>query len=230
MQESTSASGRRLELTADGSHTLFVPALDEHYHSVNGAVAESRHIFIEAGWKAIGKASVRMLEIGFGTGLNAFLTLLETQNSPRRADYFTVERDPLEDALVRQLNYPARIDPENESLFYALHAAPWGRPHPVGDRFSLHKIRGDANAVALPGRIDLIYFDAFAPDKQPDLWNRPLFDALYRLTEPGGVLVTYCAKGIVRRMLQDAGYDVERLPGPPGKREMLRARKKDERR
>lgn len=216
---------RQLQVTADGSHTLFVPSLDEHYHSVNGAIQESRHVFIEAGWKQVCKELVQLLEIGFGTGLNAFLTLLEAEASGKKVTYYTVERYPLEEELTGLLNYPDVLAPGRDSWFRALHLAPWDTPVPVTPCFTLHKIAGDSNACPLPSGLDLIYFDAFAPDKQPGIWNPEIFARLYRHTAAGGILTTYCAKGAVRRMMQAAGYVVERIPGPAGKREMLRARK-----
>lgn len=216
---------RELQLTADGSHTLFLPGMDEHYHSVNGAVQESRHIFIDAGMKEAVKDELQVLEIGFGTGLNAFLTLLEAETSGKRVIYHTVELYPLQPELVRALNYPAVICPEKESLFYALHESPWDQPVEIIPYFTLYKIEGDSNTCRLPEAADLIYFDAFAPDKQPGMWHQEIFNKLYSHTAENGILTTYCAKGVVRRMMQEAGYTVERIPGPPGKREMLRARK-----
>lgn len=219
-----------LETTADGSHTFYLPALDEHYHSVNGALRESRHVFIEAGWEqrlSAGNvpAGIRLLEIGFGTGLNAFLTMLQADSARQCATFYSIERYPLDDEAVQTLNYADLAAPGRREAFRALHRAPWNRPVRITPFFILHKLSADCNTCPLPGPFDLIYFDAFAPDKQPEMWNQPLFDTLFRHTAEGGILTTYCAKGAVRRMLQAAGYRVERLPGPPGKREMLRAQK-----
>ncbi|MBC8616623.1 tRNA (5-methylaminomethyl-2-thiouridine)(34)-methyltransferase MnmD [Parabacteroides faecis] len=214
---------RELQETADGSHTLFIPEMDEHYHSVNGAVQESRHVFIEAGLHRQEKKDITVFEVGFGTGLNAYLTLLAAENEDRSVDYFSVELYPLDPALVRALNYGDMICPEKKMLFTALHSAAWNEPVKITDHFTLHKIQGDNNSCTLPEDMDLIYFDAFAPDKQPEMWSQEIFDRLYAHTSEGGILTTYCAKGVVRRMMQKAGYSVERIPGPPGKREMLRA-------
>lgn len=223
-----------LETTADGSHTFYLPALDEHYHSVNGALRESLHVFIEAGWKqrlSCGSVLpvVRMLEIGFGTGLNAFLTLLEADAARQPVLFHTIERYPLGDEAVQALNYAELAAPARREAFLSLHGALWNRPARITPFFTLHKLSADCLTCTLPGTFDLIYFDAFAPDKQPEMWNQPLFDTLFRHTADGGILTTYCAKGAVRRMLQAAGYRVERLPGPPGKREMLRAQKDEAR-
>jgi tRNA U34 5-methylaminomethyl-2-thiouridine-forming methyltransferase MnmC len=216
-----------MEMTADGSHTLYVPEMDEHYHSVNGAIQESRHVFIEAGLHQVRKEKVRVLEIGFGTGLNALLTLADTENGRgREVDYFAVERYPLSLKVVRTLNYGALACPGREELFLALHTAAWDEAVALSGRFMLRKMLGDSLTIPLPDGIDLVYFDAFAPDKQPEMWSLPVFHTLYRLMADEGVLTTYCAKGSVRRMMKEAGYSVERIPGPPGKREMLRATKK----
>lgn len=211
-----------MQLTADGSHTLFVPAMAEHYHSVNGAVQESLHVFIDAGLRQVQKEEIRILEIGFGTGLNAFLTLRERRG---KVVYHSVELYPLEPAYTDALNYGEVVWPERKELFEALHRAPWNRPAEITDGFILHKIAGDSRIVPLPREIDLIYFDAFAPEKQPEMWTPEFFGKLYASAAPGGVLVTYCAKGEVRRGLQAAGFGMERLPGPPGKRHMLFGRK-----
>lgn len=213
---------RELQLTADGSHTLFLPEMDEHYHSINGAVQESLHVFIGAGLHQVEKDTVRVFEVGFGTGLNAFLTLQETlAKESLKVDYYAVERFPLAMDIIKQLNYGA----SHPELFEKLHEVDWGSLQPITTRFALFKLLGDSNTCLLPEGIDLVYFDAFAPDKQPEMWNQEIFDKLYSHMNPGGILTTYCAKGIVRRMMQKAGYTVERIPGPPGKREMLRARK-----
>lgn len=225
-QETENNGIRQLQITADGSHTLFIPEIEEHYHSINGAIQESRHVFINAGWKQILKEEIRILEIGFGTGLNAFLTLLETLGTTKKVIYYSVELYPLERNLIEALNYPEIICPDKQALFYALHHAPWNCLTPITSTFAIDKIKGDSNTCELPKAIDLVYFDAFAPDKQPEMWNQEIFDKLYAHTTPRGILTTYCAKGSVRRMMQAAGYVAERIPGPPGKREMLRASKK----
>jgi tRNA U34 5-methylaminomethyl-2-thiouridine-forming methyltransferase MnmC len=211
----------QIQLTADGSHTLFIPGMDEHYHSVNGAIQESCHVFIKAGLQRM-KNSVRILEIGFGTGLNAFLTLLNTDIP---VEYYTIELYPLSFDMVCSLNYGQILCPGKEELFLSLHTAAWDTPVHITDLFTLHKIQGDSNTCALPEGIGLVYFDAFAPGKQPGMWNQAIFNKLYQSMIQNGILTTYCAKGSVRRMMQEAGYSVERIPGPPGKREMLRATK-----
>lgn len=217
---------RLLQTTADGSHTLYLPAMDEHYHSVNGAIGESEHIFVNAGLRSLAQKEICILEIGFGTGLNAFLTLREAMTDPAwRIVYYAVELYPLPFELATRLNYAGLAWPEGESLFLDLHRAEWEKPTQITDRFVLHKIEGDANRVSLPDGIDLVYMDAFAPEKQPEMWNATLYRRLVEAMLPGSTLVTYCAKGDVRRGLRDAGLLMERLPGPPGKRHILRGKR-----
>ncbi|MDH6312210.1 tRNA U34 5-methylaminomethyl-2-thiouridine-forming methyltransferase MnmC [Parabacteroides sp. PFB2-10] len=216
---------RILTKTEDGSHTLFIPSMNEHYHSTKGAIQESTHVFIQAGWQAMPQQRIRILEIGFGTGLNAFLTLCEADKSEKEIDYYAIERFPLEESLIEELNYANAVAPQKKDLFISLHRAHWGEAVAITDRFSLYKMEGDINSCQLPEGIDLIFFDAFAPEKQPEMWNLPLFEKLYASASPGAIFVTYCAKGEVRRNLQTAGFQMERLPGPPGKRHMLRGKK-----
>lgn len=214
---------RELQVTADGSHTFFIPEMDEHYHSVNGAIQEALHVFLRAGFDLMTSTSFHVLEFGFGTGLNAWLTLLEAEKKWCKVQYTTIEKYPLEWQMAAQLNYADLWQPEAEEDFLRLHRAPWNESVEITPGFCLHKILGDYQDSKWPDGVDLVYFDAFAPDKQPEVWNQSLFDRIYRSMNEGGVLVTYCAKGAVRRMWQAAGFSVERIPGPPGKREMLRA-------
>lgn len=215
-----------LERTADGSYTLYVPELDEHYHSVKGALTESQHIFIEMGLKHSPAPEPRILEIGLGTGLNAFLTLIAAEEMQRKVHYTGIERYPLAEETLRQLDYPGIIGKKHEEDYYAIHQAPWEKETNLSPWFTLHKIEGDFTRHTFQKGYDIIYFDAFAPEKQPEMWEQALFNTLYNVLNEGGILTTYCAKGVVRRMLQTAGFTVERLPGPPGgKREILRATK-----
>ena len=214
----------KLEQTADGSYTLYVPELDEHYHSVKGALTESQHIFIDMGLKHSSVTAPHILEIGLGTGLNCVLTLLEAKESQRHVHYTGIERYPLNEEIIRKLNYPSIIGKECEEDYFAIHQAPWEEDVCLSPWFTLHKMEGDFTHCSFEQKYDIIYFDAFAPEKQPEMWEQSLFDNLYQVLNEGGILTTYCAKGVVRRMLQTAGFKVERLPGPPGgKREILRA-------
>lgn len=213
------------EITEDGSHTLFVPSLNEHYHSTHGAVQESQHVYIGAGLNACAKERINVLEIGFGTGLNAFLTMLEAEKTGRNTVYTSLELFPIAPSDAAKLNYADLVAPLQKENFYKLHAAPWETEVAITRRFSLRKHVTDFSNPANfrpANKFDVIFFDAFAPEKQPEMWTQEIFDAIYALCASDAVLTTYCAKGSVRRMLQSAGFTLERLAGPPGKREVLR--------
>lgn len=206
-----------IELTADGSHTIYVPDLDEHYHSVNGAVQEAMHVYIRAGLQACSLPEVSVLEIGFGTGLNAMLSARDAAERSISLRYTSIEKYPLTKEVYENLNYEVQ----------ALHTLAWNEWTKVSPSFSLYKMEADICSCSFPDRYDVVYYDAFGPDKQPNVWSQEIFDRIVAAMNPGGVLTTYCAKGEVRRMLQRAGLTVERLQGPPGKREMLRGKKSE---
>lgn len=214
-----------LMITEDGSHTLFVPAIDECYHSTHGAVQESMHIFIEAALKQCVKKEIRVLEIGFGTGLNAFLTMVEAERSDKKIHFSTLEKYPVEIVKALQLNYPEAILDGNRNSFEALHTSVWGEEVQIGSNFWLTKIEADFTQFNFTEMFDVVYFDAFSPEKQPEMWSQELFEKIFIQCNTGVVLTTYCAKGVVRRAMQSAGFQVERLPGPPGKRQILRSLK-----
>ena len=212
--------------TEDGSHSLYVPHLNEHYHSTHGAIQESLHVYINTGFAACQLQQINVLEIGFGTGLNAFLTLLEAEQTNKHVHYTSLELYPLAMERAKQLNYAQQLtDDQKAPLFLSLHKATWNETIEITPSFTLHKTDIDfsnPNNLKTDTRFDVIYFDAFAPEKQPEMWTQPIFDKLFSLCNPQAIISTYCAKGVVRRMLQSAGFTVERLPGPPGKREILR--------
>ena len=208
-----------VETTADGSHTLFLAEMDEHYHSVNGAIQESNHVYIDAGFNQCRKEEViYVLELGFGTGLNALLTALQAEQRGVQVFYTGLEKFPLPQTITEQLNYSEA----DKALYQTLLQADWETPVQVNPYFNLHKIQTDFNDFDFSGKYDVVYYDAFAPDKQPEVWSQELFDTIYNSMNPEGILTTYCAKGNIRRMMQQSGFTVERIPGPPGKREMLR--------
>jgi tRNA U34 5-methylaminomethyl-2-thiouridine-forming methyltransferase MnmC len=213
-----------LKITEDGSHTLFVPEIDECYHSSHGAVQESRHIFIEAALKQCTKNELVVLEVGFGTGLNAFLALLDAENSGRRIRFISLEKYPVGLETALQLNFAQELG-EDKALFDKLHRAEWNKPVEITPRFVLEKIEADFTQFQHSTNYDVVFFDAFSPEKQPEMWSEEQFGKIYKHCNADAVLTTYCAKGIVRRAMQAVGFVVERLPGPPGKREILRATK-----
>jgi tRNA U34 5-methylaminomethyl-2-thiouridine-forming methyltransferase MnmC len=230
---------REIQMTEDGSHTVRLVELEECYHSTHGAIQESMHIFIRTGlfrFLPAGaiplKPRVHVLEIGFGTGLNAFLTLLEAEKHNTPIHYTSLELHPLTEEEALPLNYPEALgkhddDPfrKKRQSFEQLHRSPWEKTSPITPHFTLHKIKADFTGYNLPGLYDVIHFDAFSPEKQPEMWTEAGFRKIYNHATAGAVLTTYCAKGNVRRALQAAGFTVERLPGPPGKREILCATK-----
>ncbi len=210
-------------LTADGSQTIRDNTLDTTYHSTNGAVTESMHVFVEAGLKHViakGVSKIRILEMGFGTGLNAFLSYLETRNSLLEVEYFGIEANPLPHSIVDELVYSKFLDvgPEDK-IFRKMHiASSWTEKH-----FTFEILHGNIEDLELPMGNVLIFYDAFGPADQSEMWNLDILGKIVRSMAPGGVLVTYCAQGQFKRNLKKLGCVVESLPGPPGKREMIRA-------
>lgn len=210
--------------SGDGSHTLYHSALDETYHSTHGALTESRHVFIRHGLlpAAEGRPEVAVLEIGFGTGLNALLSLEQALQGTCTVHYHTLETYPLPPDLVANLNYGQYFSGELADLFTALHEAPWGETVRISERFHLTKHCVALQDFAPTVAFDVVYFDAFAPRKQPDMWEMDALERAVRPLREGGIFVTYCATGQLRRHLKALGLRVEKLPGPPGKREMTR--------
>lgn len=216
---------RKIIVTEDGSHSLFIPEMGENYHSVHGAIQESVHVFINAGLKHCEKENINILEIGFGTGLNALLTLKEALASGKMIYYTGIEKYPLEKEEYEMLNYGEILGGEMNKYFSDMHKFDWGIDVEISKKFALKKIKADLTTLIFEkeASYDLVYFDAFAPNKQPGMWNTEIYSKIFEKCNAGAVFVTYCAKGIVRRELQSVGFKVERLKGPPGKFEMLRA-------
>lgn len=214
---------RELVLTSDGSHSLFVPELNEHYHSVHGALQESQYVFIQKGLEFFPSSKkLSILEVGLGTGLNLWLTFLAARDREATIAYTGLEAFPLSDAEWEPLNYAQQLG-KAAPEFTMLHRLPWNEQVEVEGGFEVLKQIGTLQLTPLGGPFDLVYFDAFAPSVQPELWELPVLQRVVEALAPGGLFVTYCAKGQLRRDLQTLGLQVERLPGPPGKREMLRA-------
>lgn len=214
-----------LRKTADGSATYYLPDMDEQYHSMNGAVTESRHVFLDMGFEYHQAQNPVIFEVGFGTGLNTLLTAYRAHASRRKVHYVTIEKYPLAIQLIRDLHYGRLFGDEGIQTFGLIHECEWGKPVKITPFFELRKLKGDFTSEEweLPVECDLVYFDAFGPDKQPEMWTQECIDKVYNRLKPGGVFVTYSAKGAVRRRLQAAGFRTEKLVGPPGKKEMLRA-------
>jgi len=211
-----------LIITEDGSNSLYVPEIDECYHSSHGAVQESRHIFIEAGLKQCPKDEICILEVGFGTGLNALLALVEAERSGKKIRYITLEKYPVSFEKAQLLNYPELVYAD-KILFEAMHSCEWNQSTQITPSFVLEKYETDFTEFIHTANYDVIFFDAFSPEKQPEMWSQDMFEKIFQHCNPNAILTTYCAKGVVRRAMQSAGFVVERLPGPPGKREILRA-------
>jgi len=222
----------KLLLTEDGSHTLYHAELNETYHSRHGAVQESQHIFIKNGLDHFINqnpeiAELNLLEVGLGTGLNAFLTYLCSQKNPQlKINYIALEAYPAETEITKKLNYAEVLDqPKAQSIFSDIHICSWDEKHDFSENFSFIKHKTKLQDFSSEQLFDVVYFDAFAPQTQPELWTAEIFGNLYKYMAKNALLTTYCAKGQVRRNMQAAGFGVERLAGPPGKREILRAKK-----
>ena len=219
---------REIIITKDGSSTIHIPEWNEQYHSKYGAIQESKHVFIEKGlyyYLQNNTTSVlNILEIGFGTGLNAIITLLESNRLQQSIQYTGVEAYPVEMLEIKKLNYSVQLNCSKKD-YESLHQSQWEKKIVFDQFFSLEKRKQLFSEIVDKNRYHIIYFDAFGARVQPDLWTEHIFIKMYDALILGGVLVTYSAKGSVRRAMQSSGFLVERLPGPRGKREMLRATK-----
>lgn len=218
----------QIRQTRDGSHTLWVSSLNESYHSMHGALTESRHVFIDHGINYLCQVSnnpeINILEVGFGTGLNALLTCQYSQEQKQRIKYTTLEPFPLSWELVSRLNYASLIShPQSLFWFQELHITDWEQIEWLSPYFSILKRKEKIQEHSPPEKYQICFFDAFAPGKQPELWDMRLLQVLKRMLNENGVVVSYCAQGQFKRDLRTLGFAVESLPGPPGKKEMTRA-------
>lgn len=218
---------REIIETGDGSNTIYIPEWNEHYHSSHGAIQEAQHVFIENGFKQFTEDCLTILEMGFGTGLNALLTFHESEKRAQYVHYIGLEAFPPSEAEWKAMNYQKQVNFEEVAEIYEkLHTSAWGKMISLNEFFVLEKRNEKLQNLKLSdSSIDLIYYDAFGPRVQEELWSLEIFEKLFKMLKSGGFLVTYCAKGQVKRDLKKAGFIVESLPGPPGKREMTRARK-----
>ncbi len=212
-------------ITSDGSTSIHIPEWNEQYHSKHGAIQEAYHVFIKAGLDNFkDKSSVSVLEIGFGTGLNAFITFLESKKRNLIVDYIGVEKFPITTKDASKLNYVKQLKAtEFNEIFKQLHQIPWEEKIALTNNFTLTKRKQDFKEIKDTEIVNLIYFDAFGARVQPELWTETIFKKMYQALKKDGILVTYSAKGSVRRAMLSAGFKVEKIPGPKGKREMLRA-------
>lgn len=218
-------------ITKDGSHTISVPEMNVTYHSVHGAIQESEHVFIKAGLLDSGIFDYigvhQVLEIGFGTGLNALLTLIEADKHKNRIYYTAIEPFPLDEPLIAQLNYCEHLNlPHYQRLFEKMHQCGREEIYEITQHFRLTKHNTTLQKFSTDEAYSIVYYDAFAPAAQPELWTKEIFEKLYSMISEGGLLVTYCSKGDVQRAMKAAGFTIEKIPGPPGKREMIRAVKR----
>ncbi len=213
--------------TGDGSHSVYAEKFGEPYHSRHGAIQESNHVFIESGLSFINKnkSEINIFEMGYGTGLNGVLTSIYARENKIKVNYQAIEKFPLSEEKIASLNYFELLD-ISQTFYLEHHKNQEGINKNIHSHFHLELQEGDLNEIELPStHFDLIYFDAFAPAAQPELWTEAVFAKLFRCLKPGGILTTYCAKGIVKRAMKAAGFIVEGIPGPPGKREMTRCLK-----
>lgn len=217
-----------LFVTQDGSHSLHSDQYGVSYHSKYGAITETQHVFINAGLrhKSANLKKLSVLEIGFGTGLNAYMTLLESVNSDLQIEYVTYEAFPISMTQVKELNYTEQLQSKFHPSFEEMHLVPSGKKTELLPSFLFQKFIASFEEINYQNQFDVIYFDAFAPTSQPELWEAPMLQKMYEALKSGGVLTTYCAKGVVKRTLKAIGFAIEAIPGPPGKREMTRAVKK----
>ncbi|MBK7149690.1 MAG: tRNA (5-methylaminomethyl-2-thiouridine)(34)-methyltransferase MnmD [Bacteroidetes bacterium] len=219
--------------TADGSHTLFSEVFNEVYHSRHGSIQESNHVFIDSGLKYFieqnnPRKPISVLEIGFGTGLNALLTMLHAEKNEVSIHYTTLEAHPVDISIVKQLNYTDLLGFEYcYGPYHTLHLCRWEEMHQVTPFFAFHKKQSKIEDVHLDTEYDIVFFDAFAPTHQPEIWSKEIFTKLYDAMSPNGILVTYCSKSIAQKAMREAGFVIEKPVGPWGKREMIRAHKRN---
>ena len=218
---------RQLLLTEDGSHTLFIPELNETYHSTHGAIQESNHVFIKEGLKYyLSDKSVDELwifEVGFGTGLNALLTAIFAEQNNTNIIYDAIEAFPLEATELKDLNYTYQIKSQSAAIIFSkMHTTKWNELMPISNNFKIKKIHRQIQDYHLSGRYDICYFDAFAPSKQPEMWEKSTLEKIYHSLKTDGIFVTYSAQGQLKRNLKAIGFEVHTIEGPPGKYEMVR--------
>lgn len=214
---------REIIITSDGSTSIHLPEWEESYHSKHGAIQEAQHVFIKNGLSLCKGQSVSVLEIGFGTGLNAFITFLETLKTNQFVDYVGVEGYPISPEEVVQMNYVNQLNANQfESEFKMMHTSDWEKNVTISETFRLTKRKQLFNEINDKNQFDIIYFDAFGYRVQPELWSVEIFTKMFEALKSDGILVTYACRGPIKNAMKEAGFQIEKLAGPPGKREMLR--------
>lgn len=215
---------REIIKTDDGSVTIHIPEMDECYHSKFGAIQEAEHVYIQNGLALFNGRDISILECGFGTGLNAFMTFLEAHKANQKINYTGVEAYPVSEGEIAQLNYVEELNAEDyKDFFVKMHSAPWGTEVKISANFALTKRQQRFQEIDDEGRYDLVYYDAFGYPSQPELWTEDIFKRMYTALKPNGILITYACRGVIKRAMIAAGFTVKKLPGPPGKREILQA-------
>jgi tRNA U34 5-methylaminomethyl-2-thiouridine-forming methyltransferase MnmC len=218
---------REIQLTADGSHTLSIPGMNVTYHSHHGAIGESMHVYINAGLQPLlnhpAQTAIHIFEMGFGTGLNVLLSLQKAIENKQLIHYTALELFPLTANEIAQINYGPLLNMQDN--FLQLHNCDWEKEIQINEYFTLKKIKGSLSDTDIPTTVNAIYFDAFSPTVQPELWTQQIFEKMYKALTPGGILVTYCSKSEIRRNMVAAGFTVTKILGPWGKREMVRAQR-----
>ena len=211
-------------ISGDGSDTLYNPDVDDHYHSIHGAVDESKHVYINSGFNYLNKKSIKVLEIGFGTGLNALLTCIESKRKRVYSTYHSIELYPLDSEITDNLNH-TNIFQKDEKMINHIHSCKWEEECEIDEFFIIKKINADILNYKITDKYDLVYYDAFGPDKQPLLWTENIFTNIFNAMNKGGILTTFSVKGTVKRALKASGFNIQLLPGPIGKRHIIRAEK-----
>lgn len=215
----------KIILTSDGSHSILSEQFGVTYHSIHGAIQETQHVFIDAGLDhklQEQEDNISILEIGWGTGLNSYMTFLEAEKRNIKIDYTTIEAYPISIEQAQGLNYPESLEQENDTLFLLQHQLEWEQKHPISKNIQFTKHQMLFQKIDFKNKFDIIYFDAFAPTAQAELWEPEFLQQMYDSLKDKGILVTYCAKGSFKRALKAVGFKVESIPGPPRKREMTR--------
>ncbi len=214
---------REIILTEGGSNSIYLPEMDETYHSTHGSIQEAQYVFLKNGIHRVFSSELSVFEVGFGTGLNALISLIHSSEK-QKIHYHSIEAFPVEMELIEKINYCSILGEEYKNDFFKMHSVEWGSAHQISTAFSLLKIQEKIQGYSLNEKFyDIIFFDAFGPRAQSEMWTEEILAKMYKGLKKGGFLTTYCAQGQFKRNLKSVGFSVEAIPGPPGKREMTLA-------